>query len=785
MRGYVQVVCLVVAITVVLTVLVASRIHADPAERQSTLSVLILDVVSGVPVKGADVSAKVGELTLASGVTDAGGRVALVVKHPQGALADGNKNFGLEIEVFHLGYEFESIQVRDIGAKFATEIRMTPTEVIDVTVYASANVLRPATTLRGLKLQESLRSSVPETIAKVPGVAVAYNGPGAARPTIRGLGGDRVLMLENGFRNGDLYWSGADHGVMLEPLTAHEVEVVRGPATLVYGGNALGGVVNVIRHDIPGGVESLSSTVGIQVESASRSFAQGAAVVSPVGPIAARLEASVRRSSDVHTPQGEIPNTDVTAFGGSAGVGWHPEWGELGASVRYFQNDYGVPGEFGGVIIPGGHPGGAAIEARRVNGVLKGIYRPTSVHIDSVEFGASFTRYTHDEIEGLINGQKALGAAFELDSIQSNVLVRHAHNPDGADSLRGAAGIAMTSQDVFAGGNAPGFRSGTDWGVAGFLFEKLNVEPVSLHLGLRYEHRQLSPQSVDPISVRTADRLIEKTVTGRDFNLFSGSLAALWNVSKTWAIGTTVARSSRSPNMQELYSDGPHLADFSFDIGTPDLPSEVGTGVDIFVLAKQKQFSLEATGFVNFVNNYVQYTPTLETVRVIREGARPRDTPVFEARSEDALFLGAEGKARVGLGWGLSVEGTLSYVWAERRSDSNPLPFVPPLHGEATVRYERSGFFGSASLSGALRQSRVPRPIEIGDTMESPQDPTSGYALAHASAGWSGDIFGMKHVVTARAFNITDRVWRDHLSRIKDVAPQTGFNLTLTYQLQY
>ena len=457
MQRYLQSLCLTVAFVVAMA---DSRSQADPVERSSTLSISILDATSGLPLEGAEVSVRAGELNLVSGTTDASGRVVLAVKHPQGALADGAENAGFEIEVFHLGYEFESVQIQDIGTQFATEIRMTPAEVIDVTVYASANVLRPATTLRGLKLQESLRSSVPETIAKVPGVAVSYNGPGAARPTIRGLGGDRVLMLENGFRNGDLYWSGADHGVMLEPLTTHEVEVVRGPATLVYGGNALGGVVNVVRHDIPGNAESFSSTVGIQVESASKSFAQGAAVVSPVGPVAARLEASVRRSSDVQTPQGEIPNTDVTAFGGSAGVGWHPVWGELGASVRYFQNDYGVPGEFDGVIIPGGHPGGAAIEARRVNGVLKGVYRPTSVHIDSVEFGASFTQYTHDEIEGLIDGRKALGAAFELDSIQSNVLVRHAHNPDGSYFLRGAAGIAVSSQDVFAGGERARFPFG-------------------------------------------------------------------------------------------------------------------------------------------------------------------------------------------------------------------------------------------------------------------------------------------------------------------------------------
>ncbi len=766
----------------------ASRAHADPKEESSIFSVSVLDAESGWPVEGAKVSVREGDHELMSGTTGADGQVKVVLEHAQHASAEGDLKSRLHIEVLHFEYQFKRVDAWGVGKQFVAEIRLTPVEVLevlDVTVYAPAEVLRPRTTLRGRELQESLQNSVPQTISKVPGVAVAYNGPGAARPTIRGLGGDRVLVLENGFASGDLYWSASDHGVMLEPLMARQVEVVRGPATLIYGGNALGGVVNVVRHDIPRRDASMSSTVRTQLESASQSTALGASAVAPVGPVAARLEASVRRSSDVQTPRGDIPNTSVMAFGGSAGVGFYPRWGELGASIRYFENEYGVPGEFDNELIPGGHPGGATIEARRVGGRLKAVYLPTSETFESIELGTSFTRYQHDEIEGLIDGQKALGAAFQLDSMRANLVAHHDLNSSGPYSVHGAAGITVSGQELLAGGNAPGVRSGTDWGVSGFVFEQLDREPFSLYVGLRYEHRRLSPKVTDSIHVKAAERMIEKTVTDRHFNLLSASLAAQWKLSKGWALGVTLARASRAPNLQELYADGPHLADFSFDIGTPSLPSEVGTGVDLFVLARRKRLTLEATGFVNLVDHYVQYTPTLETVRVFREGARPRATPVFEARAVDALFLGAEGKIDLRIGWGLSLEATLSYVWAERRGDPDPLPFIPPLHGEATLRYEHQGFFVSASLSGAMRQSRVPRPIGVGDTMERPQEPTAGYALGHLSAGWLGEGLGMGHGVTARAFNITNRVWRDHLSRIKEVAPQMGFNLALTYELEY
>ena len=139
-----------------------------------------------------------------------------------------------------------------------------------------------------------------------------------------------------------------------------------------------------------------------------------------------------------------------------------PRPGHVGASVRYYQNTYGIPGEFNGVLIEGGHPGGASIEARRLNTRLLAEYLPSgSGAIESVELGASLTRYNHDEIEGIIDGRKALGAAFDLDTLQSLLIVRHELLDRGELTVRGAAGVSALALDLSAGGNSPGVRSGT------------------------------------------------------------------------------------------------------------------------------------------------------------------------------------------------------------------------------------------------------------------------------------------------------------------------------------
>ncbi len=645
---------------------------------------------------------------------------------------------------------------------------------------------RPSTTLSGTELQREMSSSVPATLESVPGFSAQYNGPGASSPTIRGMPGDRVLMLEDGHRTGDIYWTASDHGVMVEPVSARRLEVFRGPSGLIFGSNALGGVVNVVREDIPvEQPESVEGTFMSQLESVNSGASLGAALRGPAGPTAWYAEATGRWSGNTRTPLGEIEDTEMVARNLAVGGSWVPERGVLGIAVRHYDNIYGVPGQFNGELIPGGHPGGVHIEALRQSGRLQGDVYDLAGPFESISMRASGVRFVHDEIEAVVGGEEILGARFRQESVDVHLLAEHMPLDGERITGQGALGVALQGRNLEAGGASPGTRSGQERSVGVFGFEEIQLRPVRLQAGLRFDAHSVTSDDLSTLRVRTRERLIEREVRPRTFQGLSGSIAGLVDFTEDWTAGVSVARAFRAPRIEELYSDGPHLADFSFDIGNPDLSAEVGTGVDLFLRSDHERLKVEFAVYGNLVDGYIHYVPTGETVRVFREGARPRTTPVFEAMGEDAIFLGTEGRVQWEVVDRLILDVTGSFTMASYRADGDPLPFIPPLSGRLAVRYEGSTFFGSLGGDLSAAQNRVPRPITVEDALEQPQQPTDGYGLLNAMAGWrhSGDRFDQTVILQVR--NITDRVYRDHLSRIKDVAPQPGRNVQLSYQAHF
>ncbi|MEX2530612.1 MAG: TonB-dependent receptor [Gemmatimonadota bacterium] len=755
---------------------------------QGTLEVRVQDADSGEPLASVSVQVR-GQNR--GGLTDGTGVTVITNLQPR------RHTIGLE----RLGYmpAEEEVEVRD-GETVRLEVEMvrSPIQMSGVIVTGTGRergageVYRPVTSIAATELQRSLSSSVPATLEAVPGLNVQYNGPGAASPSIRGMSGDRILMLEDGHRTGDLYSTASDHGVMVEPLSAQRIEVVRGPAGLLYGSNALGGVVNVIRNDVPRSMPSgFTGTVSSQYESVNGGMSGGAVVQAPAGPLSLRVEATARTAGNTRTPTGTMERTELEVYNLAAGASWVPEWGFVGGVLRYYDSAYGVPGEFDGVLLPGGHPGGVDIEARRTTGRFRAAYlQPAFGFFDSLELDGAVTRYLHDEIEGMVGGERVIGACFDQTSGEGNVIARHDHtihdhngNPIRAE---GAAGASFQGRDMWAGCASPGTRSAAEWSLAGFAYEEFGLSRFRVQIGGRFDYRSISPVNTDSIVVRTQERRITKPVTSRSFGSFSGSLATLWDFSPDWTLGASVARSFRNPSVEELYSDGPHLADFSFDIGSPDLESEVGTGVDLFVRGTRPDLSVEVAAYYNRVDGYIYYLQTGETIRVIRDGVAPRETPVFEARGDDADFLGFEGRVQWEFLPDLVLDGTASYTKAERRADADPLPFIPPLGGRIEIRYEGATFFGSLGADVKASQNRVPRPVQIGDLSERPQEPTDGHGTVNAGLGWRhGGGGGLSHTVTLDVKNLTDREVYDHLSRLKEIAPQPGRNVQLTYRVHF
>lgn len=686
---------------------------------------------------------------------------------------------------------FEDQARLDEGAPEGTSTRTD--EIVVTTIGRGAterDVYQPTTVLSGTALQRRLSSSVPATLDGIPGFAAQYNGPGASSPSIRGLPGDRVLMLEDGHRTGDIYWTASDHGVMVEPLSAQRMEVVRGPAGLLYGANALGGVVNVIRNDIPTyRPDQVETTLGSQFESVNLGVSAGAVLRAPLGPFALFAEGTARRAGDSATPLGVLEQTQFEAYNGALGLSYLSGWGKVGASFRYYDNTYGVPGQFNGVLIPGGHPGGVTIEARRMGGRILGEVENPWSGVEHLEIRSNLVSFLHEEIEGYIGERPLIGARFEQLSNDTRLIARHEPVDTLGGEVKGAFGAAFQGRLLEASGAQPGTRSGVERDFGLFAFEELRLSdlPFRFQVGARYDFRFVTTPDLSDIRVRTEERRVEKPVQPRTFHGLSGSLSTLIDMSEHWLLGANFSRSVRSPTIEELYSDGPHLADFSFDIGSPDLSSEVGHGVDIFLRTDHARLETEVALFANRIDNYIYYNPTGDTYWVFRENSDPRVTPVFEAQSDNALFLGAEGRASFKLLKELHLDATLSYTFANRIDADDPLPFIAPLSGRVDLRYEGKRFFGGLGARLAGPQNRVPRPIPIGSTgsFEAPQSETAGYVVGNLLLGWHFDTQSYGHTLLVQVQNIADQDYRSHVSRIKEVAPQPGRNLQVTYQASF
>lgn len=615
---------------------------------------------------------------------------------------------------------------------------------------------RPTTVLDEAELRRQLGSSLAATLANQPGISQRYNGPAASQPVIRGLGGDRVLVLEDGSRTGDLASSSADHAVSIEPLTAERIEVLRGPAGLMYGSNALGGVINVVREEVPRTLpEGVSGTFSAQGSTVNEGLTAGGAVSTALGALALRAELSGRTAADTETPLGPLPSSGLDGYNAAAGGSWVGRWGFAGLALRDYSLSYGVPGTFQGELIPGAHEGGVTIDMHRT--ALRGeAALLTGVGpFRSVEWDAQLTRYQHDEIEG----SGAVGTSFGQNTATTELRAHHRHEPAGI-RIEGTVGLWGLAQDLRVAGNS-GSAPANQYSLAAYAFEELALSAFRLQVGGRFDWTR-----VDPADDRA---FLLGELRTRDFGAFSGSAAALYEPRTGVVLGTSLSRAFRTPSIPELFSNGPHLADYSFNIGNPELEAEHGTGLDLFARVNRSGISAEVALYRNWIDNYIYYAPTG------RLDPRLQRFPVYQAQGDDAVLQGVEGRVEWEVIDRVVVDANGSYVRATRAEADEPLPAIPPLHGSLGLRYDVPRYFLSVGVEGAAEQDRV-----------SQFEPaTAGYSLWRAGAGLRWNAWGDLHTLTLQVTNLGDEVWYDHLSRIRTVAPQPGRNVELLYRVSF
>jgi iron complex outermembrane recepter protein len=600
---------------------------------------------------------------------------------------------------------------------------------------------QPAAVIGGEDLQQRLGNTLGATLASEPGVNVRTFGSGNARPVVRGLDNDRVLILENGARTGDLSSQSADHGVTLDPATATQIEVVRGPATLLYGSSAIGGVVNLVSEEIATKpLTSVHGAVTAQGATADENAGIAGNLSGGNGRFAYRVNGSAQRTGDYDTPEGKVPNSQSDSKSGGGAIGATGENGFFGGSYQYVDTRYGVPfvEEGGTTLHPRRHRVDVRGERRNMGGFLSGI-----------KFQGGFRDYKHDEIEA--SGD--IATTFKNKVTEGNLYLNHrAYGP-----LTGTFGVRGEYRDYSASGEEALAPPTTQKSLSGFFYEELTFRHVAVQFGGRVDHASFDPNGA---------ALERPEVSKRDFTNVSASLGVLGHLRDDLTLALNLARAARNPSLEELYNLGAHAGNFAFEIGDPTLPTEIAYGADLSLRYHRQRFSGEGTVFVNSIDRFIFPFQTGE----VEEGL-----PVVNFISADSKFTGFEAHVDAALTNAVWLVLGGDAVRGELRDGNGALPRIPPHRLWAGLRFEHKGLHVEGEVRTVGKQTRV-YGAEI---------PTDDYTVVNFHGSYQITTGHTVHTITLRSDNIGDELYRNHLSYIKDLAPEMGRSVKLVYGVRF
>lgn len=646
--------------------------------------------------------------------------------------------------------------------------------------------------LPGLVLRR--RSTLGETVSHLPGVSSTGFGPNASRPVIRGLEGDRIRLLQNGMGMIDASAASADHAVTVDPASLDRIEVVRGPAALLYGGNAVGGVVNVIDGRIPqtaarGLRASVEPRLGgpdderggsLRLDAGTGRFALHASAYGrttgdlriPGSPVSSRLQAlSSAGQANINAAhqnaRGRQPNSGQRSEGGSVGssVVWDRGFG--GLSFGEFNSNYGAVGEPAVRIDMQSHRWDAAGEVRELGGFFR-----------TAKFKLGTSQYQHREINGGV-----VETTFRSSGHDLRLELQH----DRIGPLQGVFGFQSGVLRLSAEGSEAFLPTTRQESNALFFYEELPLGAVRLSFGGRYD--SVRAKSDPFIAAGTA-------ADARRFGAKSGSIGALWPFTPGWALAANGNYTERAPTSTELYANGPHLATTAFEVGNRTLGKERSRALDLVLRKTAGTFTGSAGVFVNRFSNYVYLAPAIDPASGRQfyrdaEDRTQRDSdptvwagfgesiPEFNFVQVPATFRGfeLEGRWRAWEQRGRVLDLSASADLVRATSNGQPLPRIPAakIVLGADVRMPQ-GFAGGVEVIRVAAQNRIPTYPSVLTT----NLPTDGYTLLNATLSYrfraaadsSWELF-------ARGTNLGNREARNHASFIKEVSPLPGRGLLI------
>lgn len=636
----------------------------------------------------------------------------------------------------------------------------------------------PISVLAGEELQQNLAPTLGETLKNMPGVNSSYFGPVASTPIIRGLNGPRIKIVQNGLNISDVSRVGPDHVVSTEASTATQIEVMRGPATLLYGSGALGGVVNIVDNRLPRETQNgVSGDIMALHDTVSNENTLSGNVDGGSGNIAWHVDGFTRKTDDYDIPgaavvgsndnSGTLSNSAVESQGVTLGGGWVTDDVRAAFSYGRLENDYGLPGEENVYVTMGQNRYQAAFDWLNMAGFFQ-----------EVHWRNGYTDYQHSEIEG---GE--VGTTFKNKGLESRLWAKHR----SLDGWQGVIGIHYTKSDFSALGEEAFTPASTTDSKAVFILEEKQIGDLMLQFGARIEDINISPDN-QFFAKQDQPNETEINLVNSNYSPSSLSAGVVWKFTPEQSMAFNLARSERAPSSAEIFSNGLHIATSTVEIGAGfgvqtqgdsyqivqsglEVDKEISNNLDLTYHLSGNNYNASVSLFYNQIDNYL-YEHNTGLTMVNDED--PDGLPIYIFRQQDATLTGFEAQLDWHFNDTLRLDSFADFTHAEL-DEAGAVPRIPPLRLSSALHWEKGNWHGEFGATYYAKQDRI----------TDYESQTDSYTLVNASINYYLSLDDVDATLYLKGNNLSDQEARVHSSFLKDKAPLPGRSFVLGTRVNF
>ena len=719
------------------------------SEEESSIKGVILDYSNQKPISGANIYIEGSDLG--------------TVSNELGTFSLSIDNLKInEIKISMIGYRDTTLLVNQNNIKSKYQVFLNPKtiQMSGITVHShkesKKDVAPSSISMIGNKLEKNIISDLATTLSGESGIAIRSSGQATQRPLLRGYSGDRFLITSDGFELGDMSNTTADHAVSMEISAADAVEVLRGPETLAYGSNTIAGIINIITpFNNPKKFSSTNYKLLFGHESSNQSNLIGSDINIPLNSYQLSISLNNRSANNQSSPLGTLKNTALEKSDLTLGLTKFGDKDLITLEIKDFAMDYGIPGS------PEGHINGVDLDLKNQTQKLKYHSDINFMSFNILDLEQGYIRYGHKEF---VKGSNYASVDLRQNIIYFNVL--------------------LTSKNLKVGAN---FQN-RDYLTKGFIWtpntsetklslfgvHTLSLTNKKFQFSGRVEYRSINPSADDTFF----SNINPEDVGKRNYLLASFGASTL----KNWdniSIYNHILYTSRAPRIEDLYSDGPHLGTYSYEIGEPNLEQENTIGFENTTSFVGDSYELKLTSYINYSNNF-------HVLQKEGDGYEPGATWIewgsgsagwlykYKLYGKETLIQGLEPSIRLNLKY-FDLLGNASICRGLDLENEKPLAYIPP--DLLRIQLEKRVLF----LNNTLETILVSDQNKLGEF----EYPTVGYKLLNYNCSYTFSKNENIHQIIFQVTNILNETYYNHLSKIKMIMPEPGRGINLRYKINF